>query len=146
MAEVLQDIRAFFRDWKNQDADEIITLKQAGSNRTYFRAMQGKHSYIITYNPSNIPENNAFIEFSRHFYSKQLPVPEILTTSPDKKVYAQSDFGDISLFDIMKKEGFSDRVFELFKKSCAQLARLQILGGQNLDYNNCIATKSYTIS
>lgn len=143
MAEVLQEIRAFFQQWKNQQADEIITLKQAGSNRTYFRVISGKHSYILTYNPSNIPENNAFIEFSKHFYSKQLPVPEILTVSADKTIYAQSDFGDISLFDIMKKEGFSDHVFELFKKSCAQLARLQILGGQNLDYNYCIATKSF---
>lgn len=143
MAEVLEDIHAFFKDWKKQDADEIITLKQAGSNRTYFRAMTGKDSYIITSNPSNLAENNAFIEFSRHFHQKQLPVPEILHTDGDKKYYIQTDFGDVSLFDVMRKEGFSDRVFELYKKTCSQLARLQIEGGKNLDYNNCIATKSF---
>jgi aminoglycoside/choline kinase family phosphotransferase len=143
MAEVLEDIHAFFRDWKKQDADQIITLKQAGSNRTYFRAMTNKESYIITANPTNIPENNAFIEFSRHFHQKQLPVPEILHTDAEKKYYIQTDFGDVSLFDIMRKEGFSDRVFELYKKTCSQLARLQIEGGKNLDYNNCIATKSF---
>ena len=43
----------------------------------------------------------------------------------------------------MQKEGFTDHVFELFKKTFAQLARLQIEGGNNLDYNNCIATKSF---
>src|SRR6187551_3165445 len=143
MAEVLQDIRELFREWKNQEADEIITLKQAGSNRMYFRAMLGKQSFIITNNPTNVPENNAFIEFSKHLHGKQLPVPEILYTDKEKKSYIQSDFGDVSLFDIMKKEGFSDRVFDLYKKSCSQLVKLQILGGQDIDYNNCIATKSF---
>jgi aminoglycoside/choline kinase family phosphotransferase len=143
MAEVLQEIGTFFREWKQQDADEIITLKQAGSNRTYFRAIHGKHSYIITYNPSNIPENNAFIEFSRHFHTRGLPVPEVLHVDPQKRYYIQADLGDVSLYDIMRKEGFSDRVYALFRKSCAQLARLQVLGGRNLDYSNCIATKSF---
>lgn len=143
MAEVLNDIRSFFREWKQQDADEIITLKQAGSNRTYFRAIHGTHHYIVTYNPSNIPENNAFVEFSKHFHARHLPVPEILHTDKHKRFYIQSDLGDVSLYDIMRREGFSDNVFELFKKSLAQLARLQIIGGQNLDYNNCIATKSF---
>jgi len=43
----------------------------------------------------------------------------------------------------MQEEGFSEHVFDLFKKALAQLARLQIEGGKNLDYNNCIATKSF---
>jgi aminoglycoside/choline kinase family phosphotransferase len=97
----------------------------------------------VTYNPSNVRENNAFIEFSRHFQTMQLPVPEILHVDPARTQYLQSDLGDISLFDIMKKEGFTDHVFELYKKTCGQLARLQIEGGSNLDYNNCIATKSF---
>jgi hypothetical protein len=34
-------------------------------------------------------------------------------------------------------------VFDLFRKTLSQLARLQIEGGKNLDYNHCIATKSF---
>jgi aminoglycoside/choline kinase family phosphotransferase len=55
----------------------------------------------------------------------------------------QSDLGDISLFDYIQKEGFSDRVKSLFKKTCEELAKLQIIGGDGLDYNNCIATRSF---
>jgi len=143
MADPLIEIEKLFRTWKKDGNLEINTLKQAGSNRQYFRIIHHNHSYIATYNPLNIAENNAFIEFSRHFHRKQLPVPEILQTDEQKTKYLQSDFGDVSLFQIMQQEGFSDHVFELFKKTFAQLARLQIEGGKNLDYNNCIATKSF---
>lgn len=143
MAEILADIRQLFRDWKKNDPDEIITLKQAGSNRMYFRARKDSNSYIVTYNPGNFLENNAFVAFSRHFNTKQLPVPEILFTDAGLTSYIQSDLGDISLYDIMQKEGFSPRVYDLYKKTCQQLARLQIEGGRGLDYSSCIATKSF---
>ncbi len=143
MSEVLAHIETFFKSWKNQEVEGLSTLKQAGSNRQYFRILSGNHSYIITYNPNNIPENNAFIEFSRHFTGKQLPVPEILYTDENKTQYIQSDLGDVSLFDVMQKQGYSSQVFDLYKKTFGQLAKLQIEGGKNLDYNNCIATKSF---
>jgi aminoglycoside/choline kinase family phosphotransferase len=143
MFDIHQEITTFFSNWSGKQPDEIITLRQAGSNRQYFRIISGKNSYIVTVNPNNIPENNAFIEFSKHFRIKQLPVPEILATQQDNTIYLQSDFGDVSLYDIMRNEGFTERVFELFKKTSAQLARLQIEGGKNLDYNQCIATKSF---
>jgi aminoglycoside/choline kinase family phosphotransferase len=143
MADQLIEIEKLFRSWKKDGHLEINTLKQAGSNRQYFRIIHHNHSYIATYNPLNIAENNAFIEFSRHFHRKQLPVPEILHLDENKTKYLQSDFGDVSLFQVMQQEGFSEHVFDLFKKTIAQLARLQIEGGKNLDYNNCIATKSF---
>ena len=143
MEDVINEVKFFFEQWTQQPAAELYTLKQAGSNRQYFRGHAGAHSYIITNNPNNIPENNAFIEFARHFYSKQLAVPEILHINEIKTMYVQTDFGDISLFDIIKEEGYSGRAKELYRKAFAQLARLQVKGGEGLDYNNCIATKSF---
>jgi aminoglycoside/choline kinase family phosphotransferase len=143
MAEILETIREFYKGWIQHYPDEVITLKQAGSNRMYFRVVDGKQHFVVTYNPANVPENKAFVEFTKHFYNKQLPVPEILYVDKDLTKYLQSDLGDVSLYDIMVKEGFSDRVYELYKKTCFQLAKLQIEGGRNLDYNNCIATKSF---
>ncbi len=143
MEDVINEVKFFFEQWTKQPAGELYTLKQAGSNRQYFRGLAGEHSYIITSNPNNIPENNAFIAFARHFYSKQLAVPEILHTDEKKTMYVQTDFGDVSLFDIIKEEGYSARAKELYRKSFAQLARLQVKGGEGLDYNNCIATKSF---
>ena len=143
MSDPRQEIENLFLSWRNEGVPEVATLSQSGSNRQYFRVKHQGHSYIATYNPNNVPENNAFIEFTRHFHRKQLAVPEILHVDPAKRMYLQSDLGDVSLFQIMQGEGFSERVFELFKKSLTQLARLQIEGGMNLDYNHCIGTKSF---
>lgn len=143
MEDVIHQVKSFFEEWAKRPADDLYTLKQAGSNRQYFRAAIGDKSYIITANPHNLPENNAFIAFAKHFYAKQLAVPEILGVSRDKSLYIQTDFGDESLFDIIKSEGYSDRVKNLYRKTFAQLARLQVKGGEGLDYNNCIATKSF---
>ncbi|HRP32440.1 MAG TPA: RNase adapter RapZ [Agriterribacter sp.] len=143
MADVIRDVGSFFEQWTKQPADELYTLKQAGSNRQYFRGIAGNHSYIITSNPNNVPENNAFIEFARHFFAKGLAVPEILFADKEKTKYVQTDFGDISLFDIIKQEGYTERVKCLFRKAFEELARLQVQGGAGLDYSNCIATRSF---
>ncbi len=143
MADVLQEVKQFFEQCSQQLVRELYTLKQAGSNRQYFRSLTDGGSFIITNNPNNVPENNAFIEFARHFHKKHLAVPEILCVNKEKTKYVQTDFGDVSLFDIIKQEGYNQRVKDLYKQTFSALANLQITGGEGLDYNNCIATRSF---
>ena len=143
MSFVLDEVKTFFESWKQEPAGEIQTLRQAGSNRMYIRAQSGDQSYIVTYNPNNIAENNAFIEFTRHFHKRMLPVPEILHVDEEKKMYIQTDLGDDSLFDQIRKRGYTEPVKDLYKKTFRQLARLQVIGGQHLDYTQCIATRSF---
>lgn len=143
MADVLTEVRDFFCNWSGDSNGQIVTLRQAGSNRQYFRAHSDKGSYILTYNPANIPENNAFIEFAKHFTKKRLATPEIIAVDDQMHMYIQTDFGDQSLFDIIKEEGYTERVKRLYKKTFEQLAKLQVTGGEGLDYSNCIATKSF---
>ena len=71
MADVISEVTGFFYEWGKGKLKELTTLKQAGSNRQYFRAVTNNGSYIVTSNPNNIQENNAFIEFSKHFQAKQ---------------------------------------------------------------------------
>jgi aminoglycoside/choline kinase family phosphotransferase len=143
MAVTTDQIKSVFNGWKPEAGiEEITQLPQAGSDRQYFRVRASQRSYIVTYN-NNLPENTAFLEFSKHFFSKQLSVPEIYHVSVDKCFYIQSDLGNTSLFDIVLKQGYTDNTFELYKKTFAQLARLQIEGGTGLDYDHCIATRSF---
>ena len=131
------------QNWQPNVPIQLETLRQAGSNRQYFRVFYKDETCILTNNPGNIPENNAFIEFTKHFQGKGLNVPAMLFTQPDQSFYLQSDLGDASLFGYIQKEGFSDHVKSLFKKTCEELAKLQIAGGEGLDYSNCIATRSF---
>lgn len=143
MQEGFEHILGALKQWKPEAPIILETLRQAGSNRQYFRINTGDQAFILTNNPGNIAENNAFIEFTKHFHAKGLHVPEICLTCPDKSFYVQSDLGDVSLFDCIQQEGFSDHVKLLFKSTCEELAKLQVIGGEELDYNNCIATKSF---
>lgn len=143
MQQGFENILTALKAWKPEGQMNLETLRQAGSNRQYFRLNHNGKTYILTNNPGNTAENNAFIEFTNHFHKRGLNVPAICFTQPDKTFYVQSDLGDISLFDHIQKEGFSDQVKTLFKNTCEELARLQIIGGVDLDYDNCIATRSF---
>lgn len=143
MQEAFEQILQSLRKWQPNHNINLESLKQAGSNRQYFRFVHDGQTYILTYNPTNIAENEAFIGFTEHFSSLRLPVPSIVFVDDSKEFYVQSDLGDISLFDHIQQEGFSENVKSLFKKTCDSLAKLQITGGSELDYSNCIATRSF---
>jgi aminoglycoside/choline kinase family phosphotransferase len=143
MQESFDHILMSLQNWQPNVPFQLETLRQAGSNRQYFRVFYKDETCILTNNPGNIPENNAFIEFTKYFQGKGLNVPAILFTQPDQSFYLQSDLGDASLFGYIQNEGFSDHVKSLFKKTCEELAKLQISGGEGLDYSNCIATRSF---
>jgi len=57
--------------------------------------------------------------------------------------YLQEDFGDVSLLNCLEADGFSQPVYELFKKSLTVLAALQVNGDKGLDYKRCLTNKEF---
>src|SRR5678816_3229875 len=114
----------------------IDPLPQSGSDREYFRVHTSKGSLIATFN-LNIPENETFIYFSKHFISKGLAVPQVLACNHEGTAYLQTDFGDTSLLHILEAEGFTANVKHLFKLSLEALAQLQVKGDSGLNYTKC---------
>ncbi len=117
-------------------------LPQSGSDRRYFRVRANDGTCIATYG-NNIPENETFIYFARHFKERGLPVPEIYALNGDKTIYLQEDFGDVSLLNTLETEGFTDNVYNLFKKSLQQLAMLQVKGDNGMDYSRCLTNEEF---
>ncbi len=142
MEDILIHINNLYKTIHNTDWDDISKIPQSGGDRVYYRIVQGGNSWIATYN-LNIRENETFIEFSNHFYAKGLPVPQILAVNESKSIYIQSDLGNISLLDILEKEGKTEHVYSLFQKCLSALAKLQIQGGAGLDYNYCLTSKEF---
>jgi len=142
MQHLIDSVSSLYKTWSGKELSSVDVLPQSGSERRYFRLQDKGKTYIGTYG-ANIKENETFFYFSRHFRSKNLPVPEILAISPDKIFYLQEDFGDISLLNRLESEGFSDPVYNLFKKSLTSLAELQVKGDEGLDYNHCLTNKEF---
>jgi aminoglycoside/choline kinase family phosphotransferase len=149
MQHLIDSISALHKQWKGTLPSSVDLLPQSGSERRYFRLHadihegNGENTSVIGTYGANSKENETFIYFSRHFKEKKLSVPEILAVSEDGFFYLQEDFGDISLLNHLETKGFTDEVYELFKKSLEALAQLQVKGDEGLDYNQCLTNKEF---
>src|ERR1700726_1754770 len=108
-----------------------------GSGRKIIRLSAGRISAIgILYGVRE--ENAAFLEFSRHFRSRGLPVPEIYGSELDAGAYLEEDLGDVTLFQFLSKNRVGDdvalEVVEAYRKVVAQLPRFQIEASRDLNY------------
>ena len=125
---------------------EVITsrITQAGSDRSYFRFVNGNNSVLGVYS-ENITETETFLYFSSVFKSVGLNVPDIFYVSEDLNCYFIEDFGDDLLLGIVERErktsGFNDYLTELYKKSLKALVKMQITSASYIDFS-----KAYSIS
>ncbi len=142
MEKTIEAIGKLFEQIRNTKPDRIEKLPQSGSDRIYFRIYAGAETFIATYN-LNQRETQTFIYFSRHFKSASLPVPEILGVNEEDTVYIQEDLGTESLLNKLEQNGHNEYVYGLFQKSLLEIARLQVLGDANLDYDWCLTAKEF---
>ena len=117
-------------------------LPASGSQRQYYRLYTSEGSFIGVYH-TDMLENRLFIDFSRHFRAKGLPVPEVFAVSDDGLVYLQEDLGEVMLLDFVgqhwKGNMLDETALSLYKKVLLELLRFQFLGGEGLDYSHCIS-------
>ena len=139
---LIESISNLYKEWTGAEPMKVDVLPISGSERRYFRLHGANGSVIGTYG-ANVKENESFIYFSREFSTKKLSVPEIFAVSKDRMFYLQEDFGDVSLLNRLETEGFSQGVYDLFRKSLHELAALQIKGDNQLDYNRCLTNKEF---
>jgi aminoglycoside/choline kinase family phosphotransferase len=142
MEAAIEAIGELFASIKGVRPDRIEKLPQSGSDRIYFRIYSGDGSFIATHN-LNKRETQTFIYFSRHFSNAGLPVPAILAVNEDDTLYIQQDLGTESLLNKLESNGHGDYAYGLFQKSLAELARVQILGDKDLNYDWCLTAKEF---
>jgi aminoglycoside/choline kinase family phosphotransferase len=141
MDQITRDIANLFLSFSKEPIISINKIPQSGSIRIYYRILTDSGSFIATHG-INIKENQSFIQFSRHFKTKNCPVPAIYAVNNEGTIYIQEDFGDISLLNLLEQQGPNEEVFNLFKQSLRELARLQIQGDKGMDYENWCLTSS----
>ena len=120
MQHITEAIRELVITSLNVTPHSIEKIPQSGSDRMYFRIYFPDQQLIATYN-NNVAENNTFINFSRHFQTIGAPVPGIIAVNDNVEIYVQQDLGDTSLLNTLEKEGYTEHVFDLYKKSLKAL-------------------------
>lgn len=129
------------------EPDKITPLAAHGSARAYFRLTDGERQVIGAVNGDRA-ENRAFLEFSRHFRSQGMPVPEIYAEDLDRDCYLEEDLGDTTLFDLLQQQrpdggDLPGSVLDIYRKVVDWLPRFQIEAGRDLDYNLCYPRHSF---
>jgi aminoglycoside/choline kinase family phosphotransferase len=138
--EIKPSIKTLFKSWCGQEITSWEALPESGSYREYYRVYGKTEKCIAVFNKDK-KENLAFLEFSKHFHKKGLPVPVILAKDQDNYVYLQDDLGDTTLFkhieNVRKGLIFPDELLDLLKKVIDELIRFQVVGTQGLNYSVC---------
>jgi len=129
----------------NKSIDKIERLKADASNRKIYRLISGYTSCIAVWN-ENVPENAAFLGFSKSLKKGGFNVPQIYNESSDLKYYLLEDLGDTTLYSA--RENFSYNTVTILNYYQLALKNLKELQHKGLDYINldlCYETKAFDI-
>ncbi len=146
MKNIKLNISTLYENWCGEEMLNYEEMPESGSYRKYFR-ISGKSSKCVAVYNEDKKENHAFLEFSKHFLSKALPVPKILAEDTDNFIYLQEDLGDTTLFKHIEKvrKGiiFPDDLLQLLKRVLDELIRFQVIGAKGFDYSNCYPRSAF---
>ena len=141
-----QDLIDLYKTRFQEKSVTVEILPPSGSYREYIRLSSPHFKAIGSWN-EDVKENNAFIEFSKHFRSKGINVPEIYEYNPSASIYLQEDLGDETLFSylssIRETDGFSQEIIRVYRKVVRELPKIQIIAGKDLNYDFCYPRKAF---
>ena len=141
-------LKRLFEQHYNLPAEHVQPLQGqlGGSGRAIVRLTGGNFKAIGIVYPVR-EENVAFLEFSRHFRSHGLPVPEIYGEDLTRGAYLEEDLGDTTLFEFLGKnrhgETIAPAAIEAYRKTVAALPRFQVEAGRDLNYKVCYPRSSF---
>ena len=144
----MEVLKRLFEQHFHAPADRIEPLQGqlGGSGRKIVRLANTKISAIgILYDVRE--ENVAFLEFSRHFRRRGLPVPEIYAEDLKHGAYLEEDFGDTTLFESLSEHRagatIAPEAVAAYRKVVEILPRFQVEAGRDLNYKVCYPRGSF---
>lgn len=144
----MQSLSQLFFQHMGFQPDSVEQLSASGSNRRYFR-LTGGGKTLIGVQGTSAEENAAFLYMADHFEQKGLNVPHVVARSEDGMLYLQEDLGDTLLFDYIadgRKTGvFCEREKEMLRKTVRSLARFQVVGSEDFNYNICYPQPEFNL-
>lgn len=136
------EVQIFFENYLGEKPSVFFALPQSGSSRVNYIAEVSKEKFIITYN-ENLRENEAFFYFSEVFSHLNLNTPKIFKINKERTLYIQEFLGNETLSEVIEKEGLSERVKSLVKKTLEKLYELQQKTEGKIDFTKTFEYEIY---
>lgn len=144
----MQSLSQLFYQYAGVQPDKVEQLTASGSNRRYYR-LTAPNVSLIGVQGTSCEENGAFLYMADHFLSKGLNVPKVVARSDDGMNYLQEDLGNTLLFDFIadgRKTGvFCEAEKEMLRKTMRAIARLQVVGAEDFDFNVCYPQPEFNL-
>lgn len=144
-----QALSELYEQWAGEAPELVLPLAPSGSERIYYR-LQSRHKPAIgAYNPNPCAEPG-FSDFLQAFFCKRAARAKHLCwktppkTSICKKTWALLRYTATSFKKL--DNTFPDYLYQVYKKTVEQLARLQIEGHEGRDYTVCATHENPLIS
>jgi len=142
---ITYQFQELFYNHFNKSIEKIERLKADASNRKIYRLISGYTSCVAVWN-ENVPENKAFVGFSKGLKKAGLNVPSIYNESNDLKFYLLEDLGDTTLFkarDDFKDQGLTSIYY--YQLALQHLKEFQYKGLEYIDLELCYETKQFDV-
>lgn len=142
----MEQLRELYKATYGEWPESVERLAASGSNRAYYRLRGAAAAAVggsaIGAVGESLDENRAFIGITRHFTLRRLPVPRILAVSEDGMRYLQTDLGDRTLYDALRRGReaggrYTLRERKLIERTIEALPELQFRGARGLDFSQC---------
>ena len=144
----MQNLSQLFFQYTGVQPEVQEQLSASGSNLRYYRLSAGEITLIGVQGTSK-EENSAFLYMADHFLQKGLNVPKVVARSDDGMCYLQEDLGNTLLFDFIaegRKTGvFCEAEKEMLRKTVRALARFQMVGAEDFNYNVCYPQPEFNL-
>ena len=137
-----QNAQDFLEKYTGEAAQEFSTLAQSGSARINFVGKSNNKKYLITFNENN-RENESFYYFSDLFSTLNIKAPKVLKITEARNLYIQEFLGENTLSELIDKEGLTETIKNLVKKTLQQLAEVQLKTENKVDYSKTFEYESY---
>ena len=132
---------------------QVSPLTPDGSERLYYRiACPGSEPFIavdargtgLQQNHSlQLSQNQSFILIRNHLAALDFPVPELLSQNHNCDFYLLQDLGDITLYQTIKEQGWSQKTIDLYQDTISLLLHLQSVAIEKFDPTWCYAGAYY---
>ena len=145
MTSIIDEISCLYNKWAGGSYAKCTPLPRSGSDRQYFRLTTADQLTVMAaYNP-NVAENEAYFSFSRAFADAGINVPKVLAESADRTCYLIEDLGSEPLYNLVTAANGTpdEHLKQLYRQALADLARMQVVAGRNIDYSLCIPTADF---
>lgn len=141
----MKELVNLYAEYYGHPPQRLEEIPRSVSTRRYYRMFGDDGAVIGTWSP-DVNETDAFVQFTEHFRSAGVRVPEVYIVSNDRKFYLQEDLGDQRLHELVvarDDRNLDKELAGLYRLALDELLKLQLKGGQDVDYAVCVPRPAF---